>query len=169
MVTSFSCLRKSLSWTSGCDIEKLLGWVWRDLRFAFHSLSRDKRFTLLAVLALALGIGSVTVIFSAVYGVLIDTFPYAHYDRMVSFSMDEPRQGGGREVMTTPNFWIFAIRTTCSKTWRAAPVRNVHYIHGDQTTQWSVTRETANGYLSNVGNARPVSTSSAERSSWSRW
>jgi len=81
-------------------MEKLLGWVWRDLRFALQSLSRDKRFTLLAVLALALGIGSVTVIFSAVYGVLVDTFPYAHYDRMVSFSMDEPGQSWGRETMT---------------------------------------------------------------------
>jgi len=66
----------------------------QDIRFAIHNLGRDRRFALLAVLALALGIGSVTVIFSAVYGVLIDTFPYAHYDRMVSFSMDEPGQRG---------------------------------------------------------------------------
>ena len=34
-------------------MQRLLGWVWRDFRFAFHSLGRDKRFTLLAVLALA--------------------------------------------------------------------------------------------------------------------
>src|SRR6516225_11123624 len=89
-------------------MEKLLGWVWRDLWFAFHSLFRDKRFTLLAVLGLALGIGSVTVIFSAVYGVLIDTFPYAHYDRMVSFSFDEPgQQGFGREDMTMPELLDF--------------------------------------------------------------
>ncbi|PYX77862.1 MAG: hypothetical protein DMG70_33670 [Acidobacteria bacterium] len=36
--------------------------LFQDLRFAIHSLNRDRRFTLLAVLALALGIGSVTVI-----------------------------------------------------------------------------------------------------------
>jgi putative ABC transport system permease protein len=64
--------------------------VWQDLRFAARNLNKDRRFTLLAVLALSLGIGSVTVIFSAVYGVLIDTFPYAHFDRMASFS----RRGG---------------------------------------------------------------------------
>lgn len=128
-------------------MEKLLGWLWRDLRFAFHSLSRDKRFTLLAVLALALGIGSVTVIFSAVYGVLIDTFPYAHYDRMVSFSMDEPGQGGGRETMTIPELLDFRDQNHVFEDMEGGTSTDVHYIHGDQTTQWSVTRETANGYL----------------------
>jgi len=128
-------------------VEKRLGWVWRDLRFAFHSLSRDKRFTFLAVLALALGIGSVTVIFSAVYGVLIDTFPYAHYDRMVSFSMDEPGQGFGRETMTIPELLDFRDQNHVFEDMEGGTSTDVHYIHGDQATQWSVTRETANGYL----------------------
>ena len=128
-------------------MEKLLGWVWRDLRFALQSLSRDKRFTLLAVLALALGIGSVTVIFSAVYGVLIDTFPYAHYDRMVSFSMDEPGQSWGRETMTILELLDFREQNHVFADMEGGTSIDVHYIHGDQTTQWSVTRETANGYL----------------------
>ncbi len=53
-------------------LERLLGWVWQDLRYAVRSLLKDRRFTLLAVLALALGIGSATIIFSAIYGVLIN-------------------------------------------------------------------------------------------------
>jgi putative ABC transport system permease protein len=129
-------------------MEKLLGWVWRDLRFAFHSLVRDKRFTLLAVLALALGIGSVTVIFSAVYGVLIDTFPYAHYDRMVSFSFDEPgQQDFGREFLSVPELLDFRDQNHVFEDMEGGTGGPVHYIHGDQATQWSVTRETANGYL----------------------
>ena len=119
----------------------------QDLRFALHSLSRDRRFTLLAVLALALGIGSVTVIFSAVYGVLIDTFPYAHYDRMVSFSFDEPGQQGGREDMTMPELLDFREQNHVFEDMNAGTSIDVHYIHGNQTTQWSVTRETANGYV----------------------
>ena len=90
-------------------MEKLQGWLWQDLRFAVRSLNKDRRFTLLAVLALALGIGSVTVIFSAVYGVVLDTFPYAHYDRMVSFSIDPIGQasGNGREMLSIPEFLDF--------------------------------------------------------------
>src|SRR5215469_17302436 len=128
-------------------MEKLLGWIWRDLRFALHSLRRDKRFTLLAIFALGLGIGSVTVIFSAVYGVLIDTFPYAHYDRMVSFSMDEPGQSWGREMMTIPELLDFRDQNHVFEDMEGGTGGPLHYIHGDQTTQWSVTRETANGYL----------------------
>jgi|SRR5438105_9328926 len=121
--------------------------LFQDLRFAIHSLNRDRRFTLLAVLALALGIGSVTVIFSAVYGVLIDTFPYAHYDRMVSFSMDEPgQQGLGRETMTIPELLDFRDQNHVFADMEGGTSTDVHYIHGNQTTQWSVTRETANGY-----------------------
>src|SRR5215471_7317906 len=111
-------------------MEKLLGWVWRDLRFSFHSLSRDKRFTLLAVLALALGIGSVTVIFSAIYGVLIDTFPYAHYDRMVSFSIDEPEQQGlGRELLTIHEFLDFRDQNHVFEDMEGGTGGPVHYIH----------------------------------------
>jgi hypothetical protein len=113
-------------------MEKLLGWVWRDLRFALQSLSRDKRFTLLAVLALALGIGSVTVIFSAVYGVLIDTFPYAHYDRMVSFSMDEPGQSWGRETMTILELLDFREQNHVFADMEGGTSIEVHYIHGDK-------------------------------------
>lgn len=128
-------------------MEKLLGWVWQDLRFALHSLNKNGRFTLLAVLALALGIGSVTVIFSAVYGVLIDTFPYAHFDRMVSFSMDGPgQQGFGREVLTIPEFLDFRDQNNVFQDMEGGTSAALHYIHGNQTTQWTVTRETANGY-----------------------
>ena len=129
-------------------MQKLPGWVSQDLRFAIHSLKKDRRFTLLAVLALALGIGSVTVIFSAVYGVLIDTFPYAHYDRMVSFSMDEPgQQGLGRELLTIPEFLDFRDQNHVFEDMEGGTGTPLHYIHGDQTTQWTVTRESANGYL----------------------
>src|SRR6185437_8162539 len=65
----------SLTWAR-CGMNNFFGEIGRDLRFALRGLNKDRKFTLMAVLALALGIGSVTVIFSAIYGVVIDTFPY---------------------------------------------------------------------------------------------
>lgn len=128
-------------------MEDLLGWIWQDLRFAVHSLNKDRRFTLLATLALAVGIGSVTVIFSAVYGVLINTFPYAHFDRMVSFSIDEPgQQGLGREMLSIPEFLDFRDQNKVFKDMEGGTTQAFHYIHGNQATQWTATRETANGY-----------------------
>jgi putative ABC transport system permease protein len=90
-------------------LERLLGWVWQDLRYAVRSLHKDRRFTLLAVLALALGIGSATIIFSAIYGVLIDTFPYQDAHHLVNFEIHSPADSGrvGRNAYTIAEFLDF--------------------------------------------------------------
>jgi predicted permease len=54
-----------------------------DLRFTARQLLKNKSFTLTAILSLALGIGATTAVFSVVYGVLIDPYPYKDAQRMV--------------------------------------------------------------------------------------
>jgi putative ABC transport system permease protein len=49
----------------------------RDLAFGVRMLSKNPGFSAVAVFTLALGIGATTAIFSAVYGVLINPYPYA--------------------------------------------------------------------------------------------
>lgn len=61
--------------------------LYRDFRFAVRNLMKDRRFSLLAVLALALGIGAATVTFSALYGVLLNTFPFKDADQVTSFAI----------------------------------------------------------------------------------
>lgn len=56
--------------------------VLQDLRFTLRQLRTSKGFTAVAVLSLALGIGATTAVFSVIYAVLIDPYPYANPDRM---------------------------------------------------------------------------------------
>jgi putative ABC transport system permease protein len=59
-----------------------------DVRFALRLMRREPRFTALTVLALALGIGATTAIFSVVYGVLVDPLPYREPSRLVMIWSD---------------------------------------------------------------------------------
>jgi hypothetical protein len=67
--------------------------VLADLRYAGRELRRRPGFAATAILSLALGIGATSAVFSVVYGVLIDPFPYAGADRMMQLAL---RDDAGR-------------------------------------------------------------------------
>jgi predicted permease len=53
-----------------------------DVRFGLRQFQKDPSVTLVAVLSLALGIGATTIVFSVIYAVLINPYPYKGADRM---------------------------------------------------------------------------------------
>jgi len=58
-----------------------------DLRYTFRELRKRPTFTLTAVLSLALGIAATRAVFSVIYAVLLDPFPYPGSDRIMELSM----------------------------------------------------------------------------------
>ena len=60
-----------------------------DLRYAWRELRKRPGFALTAILSLALGIGATSAVFSVIYGILIDPFPYVGADRMMELSLKD--------------------------------------------------------------------------------
>jgi putative ABC transport system permease protein len=72
------------------------GWRWLedlydDARFGARMLLKNPGFTVVVILSLALGIGATTAVFSVIYGVLVNPYPYANTDRMVHLTVHETR------------------------------------------------------------------------------
>jgi putative ABC transport system permease protein len=58
-----------------------------DLRYSARELRKRPGFVLTAVLSLALGIGATSAVFSVIYAVLIDPFPYPGAERIMDFRL----------------------------------------------------------------------------------
>jgi predicted permease len=61
----------------------------QDLRFALRQFRKSPGFVITAMISLMLGIGATTAIFSVVYGVLLDPYPYKDNDRMVHVQLND--------------------------------------------------------------------------------
>ena len=62
----------------------------QDLSYAFRTFTKNPGFTAASIIALALGIGSVTAVFSVVDPLLFRPLPYAQAERLVSVGMAAP-------------------------------------------------------------------------------
>ncbi|HEV1283782.1 MAG TPA: ABC transporter permease [Bryobacteraceae bacterium] len=84
-----------------------------DLRFAFRMLVKRPGFTSVAVLALALGIGANTAVFSVLRGVVLRPLPYNDPDRLVAIWESNPKSTVLREPSSPPNLKDWIDRNQC--------------------------------------------------------
>src|SRR2546426_590976 len=78
--------------------------IWQDIRFGVRMLANKPGVTVIAVIALALGIGASTAIFSVVNTVLLRPLPYPNGNRLVMIWEQNRPRSRDRNVVSPTNF-----------------------------------------------------------------
>src|SRR3954463_4678654 len=76
----------------------------RDIRYALRMLRKNPGFTIVAVIALMLGIASTTVIFSVMNGVLLRPLPYPNEDRLLTVAQTVRSSANSRDAASPANY-----------------------------------------------------------------
>ena len=71
--------------------------LWQDLTFAFRQFRKSPVFAFTAIVSLMLGIGATTAVFSVVYAILINPYPYPDANRLAYLSVRD-KDGGDRGI-----------------------------------------------------------------------
>jgi putative ABC transport system permease protein len=81
-----------------------MGTILQDLKYGLHVLAKNRAFTLVAVLTLALGIGANTAIFSVVDAALLHAAPFPQPERLVMVWTDNPQREWHHFPASMPDF-----------------------------------------------------------------
>ncbi len=79
-----------------------MGRIFQDIRFGIRSLVKSPRFTIAAILTLALGIGANTAMFSVVHSVLLRSWSFRDAGRLVLVS--QRQANGAANLFSTEDF-----------------------------------------------------------------
>jgi putative ABC transport system permease protein len=109
-VLTKNCWRRP--WISVCGflLEHSMNTIWQDLRYTLRTLSKSPGNSLVAVLTLALGIGTATAIFSFVDAVMLKPLGYPDAERLVTIWDSWP--SCGTCLPSPPTFLEWKTRTT---------------------------------------------------------
>ena len=127
----------------------------RDFHYAFRSLRKDYRFAATTILALSLGIGASTVIFSIIYNGLLRPFPYKNASRLMTFSIHDLQspdaQGSGRGDrggFTSAELLTFQQHRAAFEDLIGFMSEEVSFSNGQDTLQVHAARVTPNTFQS---------------------
>ena len=124
----------------------------RDLRFGFRLLRKNLGFASVAILALALGIGANTAIFSVVYATLLAPLPYPHPEQLV---IVWSKVSGDRNVVSTGDFLDWQRENSVFQAMAVLNGSNFNLATGNRPEQIRGGYTTP-GFFDKVGGEKPL-------------
>src|SRR5215472_147488 len=97
----------------------------QDFRYGLRSLRKGPGFSAVAILSLALGIMATAAIYSVIYGVVLNPFPYRDVDSLMSVKVGSPDSSRFRFNYTVDQFLEIAERNTIFQGTMASTVSDV--------------------------------------------
>jgi predicted permease len=127
------------------------GWRWltdiaEDARYGMRMMLKNPAFSIVAILSLALGIGATTAMFSVIYGVLVNPYPYAHSDRMVHLTGYDANGNRGFPNLTGPQLQQLR-QASCVESVAAMEGWNLTTTEGDLPEDVQATYLTSNSFV----------------------
>ena len=124
---------------AGSGLESLI----MDVRYGMRSLLKKPGFTITAVVALALGIGANTAIFSVINGVLLRSLSYADPESIVMLWEHDRSDDDKRNVVSPANFQDWQKQSTSFERMAAAWDTRVNFTGGGEPEEFQAQRVTA--------------------------
>jgi putative ABC transport system permease protein len=103
--------------------------IWQDMKYGWRQLTLAPGFALIAVATFALGIGATTAIFSAVYAVVLQPFPFPEPDRVVA--VGERFRGADLSAVSPGNYTDWRSQATSYSELAAKRFVSVNMSTGD--------------------------------------
>src|ERR1044072_3479682 len=123
-------------------MEKLL----HDIRYSIRMLRKSPGFTAIAIIALALGIGATTAIFSVIYAVALRPLPFKDPDRLVKVWGKFEKDGIPKNWISEPELYDMRENTQSFEDFAAFQTFGVNLTGGDSAEPWPyITRRRRQG------------------------
>jgi len=131
--------------------ERIGNWlhsVISDCRYGIRQLRRSPGFAADTVFTLALGVGATTVMFSVVYNLLFNPFPYREADRLMLVSIHNAQKGGPGAVrdFSIPDFIEYQQHNRVFEDMVGYDNLDVLYSDGEGTRRWPGAFVTTNSF-----------------------
>jgi len=118
----------------------------QDIRYALRQLFKRPAFAATAIFSLACGIAATTAVFSVVWGVIMNPYPYAAPDRMVHFSLGGITGNGYYSMQLTATQWQQLRQVPAIEDSALLNFKNMTITGSDLPEDVHVAQMTSNGF-----------------------